>query len=135
MNRASRSASLTCKSGLVGVTVAGLVAALAFSAAAPAQPQAVKAASACGGDAKGAPWSYKGQKGTTYTVVGVNGVSCATGIKFMPRWTRDRATFDLKPVPAGWHCTAIGDYTHLAKVGQCTTTKGGIFEWLPKLTK
>ena len=134
MNRASRSASLARKSGRVGVTVTGLVAALAFSAAAPPS-RTVKAPSACGGDAKGAPWSYKGQKGTTYTVVGVNGVSCATGIKFMPRWTRDRATFDLKPVPAGWHCTAIGDYTHLAKVGQCTTTKGGIFEWLPKLTK
>ena len=44
----------------------------------------------------------------------------------------DRATFDLHPVPAGWHCTAIGDYSALAKMGQCTTKQGGIFEWLPK---
>ena len=135
MRRAGRSASLARKSTLAFVIVAALVAALALSAAAPAQPQALKAPSVCGGETKGAPWSYKGQMGTTYTVVGVSGASCATGIKFIPKWTHDRATFDLKPVPAGWHCTAIGDYTHLAKVGQCTTTKGGIFEWLPKLKK
>jgi hypothetical protein len=115
---------------LAGLTV--LATALAFSAAAPAQQQTSKATSPCGGTAKGAAWSYKGQKGTTYSVIGVNGASCATGIKYMPRWTRDRATFDLKPVPAGWHCSAIGDYSALAKLGQCTTTKGGIFEWLPK---
>jgi hypothetical protein len=116
-------------------TVAGLAVlgtALAFSAAAPAQQQSSKGAAPCGGTAKGAPWSYKGQKGTAYSVIGVNGASCATGMKYMPKWTRDRATFDLKPVPAGWHCSAIGDYTALAKLGQCTTTKGGIFEWLPK---
>jgi hypothetical protein len=114
---------------VAGLAVLGT--ALAFSAAAPAQQQSSKGA-ACGGTAKGAPWSYKGQKGTAYSVIGVNGASCATGMKYMPKWTRDRATFDLKPVPAGWHCSAIGDYTALAKLGQCTTTKGGIFEWLPK---
>jgi hypothetical protein len=112
--------------------LAALTAALAFAAAAPAQPRASTAAAPCTGVVKGAPWSYKGQKGTTYTVVGLNGALCTTGIKYMPRWTRDRATFDLKPVPAGWHCSAIGDYRALAKLGQCTTVKGGIFEWLPK---
>jgi hypothetical protein len=131
MNRRSRSARFART--LVGVAM--LVAVLAFSGAALAQPQALKAPSPCGGVAKGAPWSYKGQKGTAYNVVGVNGAPCATGIKFMPKWTRDRATFDLKPVPAGWHCSAIGDYTGLAKLGQCTTTKGGIFEWLPQQKK
>ena len=114
------------------VGLAALGAVLAFSAAAPAQPQASATAAPCGGTAKGAPWSYKGQKGTAYSVVGVNGASCAIGLKYLPKWTRDRASFDLKPVPAGWHCSAIGDYSALAKLGQCTTTKGGIFEWLPK---
>jgi hypothetical protein len=114
------------------VGLAALGAVLAFSAAAPAQPQASATAAPCGGTAKGAQWSYKGQKGTAYSVVGVNGASCAIGLKYLPKWTRDRASFDLKPVPAGWHCSAIGDYSALAKLGQCTTTKGGIFEWLPK---
>ena len=131
MNRRSRSACFART--LVGL--AALAAVLAFSAAALAQPQTSKAPLPCGGVAKGAPWSYKGQKGTAYTVVGISGAPCATGLKFMPKWTRDRATFDLTPVPAGWHCSAIGDYSALAKLGQCTTKQGGIFEWLPKLQK
>jgi hypothetical protein len=125
------------RSPFVVRTLAGLTAvtaALAFSAAAPAEPQSSSAAP-CTAVVKGAPWSYKGQKGTSYTVLGVNGASCATGVKYMARWTHDRATFDLKPVPAGWHCSAIGDYSALAKLGQCTTAKGGIFEWLPKQRK
>lgn len=131
MNRRPRSTRLSrTLAGLAAVT-----AVLTFSAAASAQPQTSTAAAPCGGVAKGAPWNYKGQKGTAYNVVGVNGASCATGLKYMPKWTRDRATFDLEPVPAGWHCSAIGDYSALAKLGQCTTTKGGIFEWLPKQKK
>ena len=103
-------------------------------------PEGTKeSARSCGiarsGEATGAPWSYKGQKGRAYTVIGVSGASCTTGLKFMAKWTRARATFDLKPTPAGWHCSAIGDYSALAKLGQCTTPKGGIFEWLPKLKR
>jgi hypothetical protein len=126
---------LTRKRVFAALVVAGLAAGFVFALTASAQAQHVEAAAPCGGVAKGAPWSYKGQKGTAYTVIGVNGASCVTGLKYMPKWTRDRATFDLKPVPAGWHCSAIGDYSALAKLGQCTTTKGGIFEWLPKRTK
>jgi hypothetical protein len=131
MNQRSRSARFA--STLVGL--AAFVAVLAFSTAAQARSQALEASPPCGGVAQGAPWSYKGQKGTAYSVVGVTGAPCATGLKFMAKWTRDRATFDLKPVPAGWHCSAIGDYSALAKLGQCTTKQGGIFEWLPKLKK
>jgi hypothetical protein len=133
MNRPRRSISLS--RALVGL--AALATLLAFSASAPAQPQpqTSTATAPCGGVGTGAPWHYKGQKGTAYSVVGVNGASCATGLKYLPRWTRDRATFDLRPTPAGWHCSAIGDYSGLAKLGQCTTTKGGIFEWLPKQKK
>jgi hypothetical protein len=131
MNRTNRSTRFVRP--LIGLAIFAGV--LAFSAAAPAQPQTSKATAPCGGVAKGAPWSYKGEKGTAYTVVGVSGASCAIGLKYMSKWTRDRATFDLKPVPAGWHCSAIGDYSALAKLGQCTTNKGGIFEWIPKRKK
>jgi hypothetical protein len=117
MNRRQRSRTLVRT--LVALTA--LTALLAFSAAAVARPQTITAAAPCGGVAKGAPWHYKGQNGT--------------GLKYLPKWTHDRATFDLKPVPAGWHCSAIGDYSALAKLGQCTTPKGGIFEWLPKQKK
>jgi hypothetical protein len=129
MNRL-RSAVL-CRA-LVGP--AACLAALAFSAVAAAQPQVSRTPTPCGGVAKGAPWSYKGQKGTTYSVVGVSGAPCSTGIKFIPKWTRQRSTFDLEPVPAGWHCSAIGISAHAA-LGQCTTKTGGIFEWLPHLKK
>ncbi|HZQ65015.1 MAG TPA: hypothetical protein VFA66_07305 [Gaiellaceae bacterium] len=122
----------TCFVALLAA-LAALSTVLAFSAS--AAPKTSEATAPCGGVAKGAPWSYKGEKGTAYSAVGVNGASCALGLKYLPRWTRDRATFDLKPVPAGWHCSAIGDYSALAKLGQCTTTKGGIFEWLPKRKK
>jgi hypothetical protein len=128
MNRRSRSARIA--RALAGVAL--VVAVLAFCSVASATSQAPAATPPCSGMAQGAPWSYKGQKGTVYTVLGVNGVSCTTGLKFMAKWTRDRAAFDLKPAPAGWHCSAIGEYKALAKLGQCTTTKGGIFEWLPK---
>jgi hypothetical protein len=117
---------------LVGSAVC--LAVLAFSTAAAAQPYASQTPLPCGGVAKGAPWSYKGQKGTSYSVVGVSGAPCATGIKFIPKWTRERSTFDLEPVPAGWHCSAIGVSAHAA-LGQCTTKTGGIFEWLPQLKK
>ncbi len=112
-----------------------LTAVLALSGAALAEQRARPMASSCVATAKGAPWHYKGQRGSSYSVVGVNGASCATGVSFMPKWTRDRASFALKPVPSGWHCSAIGSYSGLAKLGQCTTKKGGILEWLPKLKK
>lgn len=122
----------TCVAALL-VTLATFAAIFAYGSA--AAPQASKAARPCTAVAKGAPWSYQGRKGTAYSAIGVNGVSCALGLKYLPRWTHDRASFDLKPVPTGWHCSAIGDYTALAKLGQCTTKKGGIFEWLPKSKK
>jgi hypothetical protein len=135
VNQRNKSARLGVKRALAPFVLAGLAAGLAFAATAPAQPQALKTPSECTGTANGAPWSYKGQHGTAYTVLGVNGASCTTGLRFMSRWTRTRASFDLKPVPAGWHCSAIGDYRTLSKLGQCTTSKGGIFEWLPKLKR
>jgi hypothetical protein len=119
---------------LVGLSA--LAAVLVFSAAAPAQPQTSEATAPCGFVATGAPWTFKGQKGTTYTVVALAGGSCSTARTWVPRLTRERAAFDLKPVPAGWHCSTTGGVTTgLTKTGQCTTPNGGIVEWLPKLKK
>ena len=117
-----RSARQAGKRGLASLVVAGL----ALAATASARPQALTAPSECIGTVNGAPWSYKGRHGTAYTVLGVNGASCATGAKLVPRWTRGGG--DLKRVPAGWHCSA----TLAGKLGECTTSKGGIFEWSPK---
>jgi hypothetical protein len=131
MNARATATGTAPASTLAPLLIAAVVAAFAIGAVAPVRAQA-RSAAVCSGVVQGAAWSYKGQRGSTYTVLGVNGVSCVTGIKFMPRWTHERGSFDLKPVPPGWHCSAIGAHGELAKVGQCTTAKGGIFEWLPR---
>ena len=112
------------------------VAASAFSGTASAAPARSVAASACGAVASGAHWKYKGQQGTKYSIIAVNGSRslCATAAKWMPRLSKNRAAYQLKVVPKGWHCTAVGAYTGLAKIGQCTAG-AAIIEWLPKLTK
>lgn len=126
MKRTLRSAPQAAKHGLASLVVAGLAAGLAIAATASARPQARLAPSECVGTVNGAPWHYKAQHGTAYTVLGVNGASCATGAKLVPSWTRGGG--NLKRVPAGWHCSA----TLAGKLGECTTSKGGIFEWGPK---
>jgi hypothetical protein len=115
--------------------IVALAAALVGTASA-ASLRSSAAPSPCLFVAKGAPWTFKGQKGTAYTVIVENGASCATARAWVPRLTREHAAFDLKPVPAGWHCSTIGGVTTgLTKSGQCTTHGGGIVEWLPKLKK
>ena len=79
----------------------------------------------CIGTGTGAAWSYKGQKGTVYTVIGVNGASCSLGAKWLKRITTSHGTKS----PAGWKCLAI------STVGECQIKGGGIFEFTPKLKK
>ena len=125
--------TISILAGLCGLAVA--IPALAGTAsAAPARSGATTAA--CGAVASGAHWKYKGQQGTKYSIVAVNGSRslCATAAMWMPRLSKNRATFQLKVAPKGWHCAAIGDYSGLAKLGQCTTGSA-IIEWLPKLKK
>ena len=119
-----------------GFAIAAVIAvAASFAGTASAIPMR-STASACAFTTQGAPWTFKGQKGTTYTAVAIGGASCATARMWVPRLTHERASFDLKPVPAGWHCSTTGGVTTgLTKTGQCTTRGGGIVEWLPKLTK
>lgn len=79
----------------------------------------------CIGTGTGAAWSYKGQKGTIYTVIGVNGASCSQGAKWLKRITTSHGS----TAPAGWKCLAI------STVGECQIKGGGIFEFTPKLKK
>ena len=123
-------------SRLRGVSLfVGLVVGLSVVAVAPVAAGA-SVARPCGATASGAAWKYKGQHGTKYSIVAVNGSSslCATAVKWMNRLSHNKATFQLKVAPRGWRCAAIGDYSGLAKMGQCQA-KGAIVEWLPKLKK
>jgi hypothetical protein len=118
------------------VLVAAVVGAVLTLTAPASAAQVRHLAPPCGFVANGAPWTFQGQKGTAYTVVALAGASCSTARTWMPRLTRDRASFTLKPVPTGWHCSTTGGVTTgLTKTGQCTTAAGGIVEWLPKLKK
>jgi hypothetical protein len=114
-----------------------ILAVIAFAAVLDGTASAVPMRSSsppCGFVATGAPWSFKGQKGTAYTVVALGGAKCPTARTWVPRLTHEHAAFDLTPVPRGWHCSTMGGITTgLTLTGQCTTSAGGIVEWLPKL--
>ena len=121
------------------VSVLALVVAAAASSlllAGPAGATGHSRAAVCAATATGHAWKYKGQHGTQYSVIAVNAPNslCAKAAKWMLRLSSNKATFQLKVVPAGWHCAAIGDYSGLAKLGQCTVGKT-IVEWLPKQKK
>jgi hypothetical protein len=101
-----------------------LIAGVASSGASPVAHAST--ARPCMAVAKGAPWSSKGQKGTLYTVLGVNGASCSLGAKWLKRITSRHGMFSGPP---GWTCIV------LPGVGECQVKGGGIFEFLPKLKK
>jgi len=107
----------------------GLLAAttlIATEASAPAAtPLHSAAAKECLSTGTGAAWSFKGQKGTVYTVIGVNGASCSLGAKWLKRITASHGSKS----PAGWACLTT------AGVGECQIKGGGIFEYTPKLKK
>jgi hypothetical protein len=107
-----------------------LVTCLAVSAAAAGAlgaPAAAPAKLPCMTTGKGAPWSYKGQKGTVYTVLGVNGGPCTLGLTWLMRLTH-RHGYLSSGQPVGWQCIVN------PPTGECSGKSGGIFEWTPKLT-
>jgi hypothetical protein len=116
---AIRLASIPLALVLVALSAAG------SSAAATAPSMTSKAP--CVAVAKGAHWKYKGQTGTAYTVLGVSGASCTTGVKWLQRLTHEHG-YGVK-APAGWTCIVE------SVVGECTLKNGGILEWTPKLKK
>jgi hypothetical protein len=108
----------------VALAIALVVLPAASSSAASSRPSTA-AKAPCMAVGKGAHWKYKGQAGTAYTVLGVSGASCATGVKWLQRLTHGRGY--LVKGPAGWSCIVT------SVVGECTLKNGGILEWTPKL--
>jgi hypothetical protein len=125
----TRSKSASRRSLGAALRPASLVVALALLAtcttAGAATPARDASAAPCTATATGAPWSYKGQKGTLYTVLGENGASCSLGAKWLRRITTSHGTKS----PTGWTCLATSG------IGECQTKGGGIFEFTPKLKK
>jgi hypothetical protein len=112
---------------LAAVSLVVMVVALSAVGSASAAVAPSSTPKSCMGVGKGAHWSYKGQTGTAYTVLGVNGASCTLGLKWLQRLTRTHGY--MTKGPTGWSCIVT------AAVGECTIKNGGIFEWLPKLKK
>jgi hypothetical protein len=103
--RTSRSPSLHA------LAVAAMIASVAVLSGTATAASLRGLAFPCGFVAKGAPWMFKGQKGTDYTVVALAGASCSAARKWIPRLTREHAAFALEPVPNGWHCSTTGGTT------------------------
>jgi hypothetical protein len=132
-HRPSGSRSIRALVALLVVSAA--IAGVAGAGSAGAAPERGSAKSVCSITVSGAAWTFKGQHGTKYTIIGVSGGPCSLFAKFVPRLTHAKISFDLKPVPAGWHCSSIG-VSGLSKLGQCTSkASSGIVEWVPMLQK
>jgi hypothetical protein len=105
---------------------AALVLLTTASTAGATAPAHTATAVPCTATATGAPWSYKGQKGTAYTVLGESGASCSLGAKWLKRITASHGSTS----PKGWACLAVS-----SGIGECQVKGGGIFEFSPKLKK
>jgi hypothetical protein len=113
---------------LVSVALAiALVVLPAASSSAASSRSSTASKAPCMAVGTGAHWKYKGQTGTAYTVLGVSGASCATGVKWLQRLTHEHG-YGVKG-PAGWGCIVE------SVVGECTLKNGGILEWTPKLKR
>jgi hypothetical protein len=106
-------------------TVLAFVATSVASGGTLVNRRTASAAANCKAVGKGSAWSYKGQKGTAYTVVGNRASACAVGIRWLRRLTNIHG---VTQTPAGWQCIAA---TSVA--GQCENKGGAIFEWTAKL--
>jgi hypothetical protein len=109
---------------LLAVACVALVACSASAASSGTLRVHVSGAGNCKSVGKGTPWSYRGQKGTLYTVVGNRATACAVGIKWLVRLTN---IVGFPKTPPGWQCVNA-----VAFPGQCETRGGAIFEWNAK---
>jgi hypothetical protein len=78
----------------------------------------------CTATARGALWTFNGQTGVAYKVIGIR-ASCPLGISWLARMTKQKGP-KIKG-PPGWTCAAK------RPSGACTMKGGGIFQWSPKL--
>lgn len=109
---------------LLAVTAA-LVAFGSTPVAGGAMPAQASVAGHCKAVGKGTAWSWKGQKGRSYTVEGNRATACAVGIKWLLRLTNIQG---VPKTPPGWQCVNA-----VAFPGQCSNKSGAIFEWNAKL--
>jgi hypothetical protein len=115
---------------IVLVFVLVLVGSTATTASAFASAQRPQTSKPCLLVVKGPAWATKGQKGTSYNILGVNGGSCATARTWFTRFTHEKSA--VFKGPAGWSCIGVSASTHQ---GECTLKNGGIVEWGPKLKR
>jgi hypothetical protein len=87
------------------------------AAAAVAKPCTVRA--------RGVLWTFQGQTGVAYTIVGVNGAPCPLAASWLARLSRQKGP--IVKGPAGWTCVAH------RPAGACTGKTGAVFTWAPKL--
>ncbi len=109
------------------LALVGLLAAFAVPVAyggTLAQHRVTTLAGHCKVVAKGTPWSYQGQKGRAYTIVGDRASACAVGVKWLLRLTNMTG---VTKTPPGWQCIAA-----VSVAGQCEKKGAGVFEWLAK---
>jgi hypothetical protein len=99
-----------------------LVASLALSAAPSNAAAAV--AKPCTVTAKGVLWTFQGQTGVAYKIVGVNGAPCPLASAWIARLSKQKGP--SLTGPAGWTC--VGH----RPAGACSK-RSAVFTWSPKL--
>ena len=86
---------------------------------------ALGGATSCKVSGRGVLWTFQGQTGVAYRVVGVNGASCPLAVTWLPRLTKQKGP--RVTGPPGWTCAAH------RPAGACTGKGGAVFTWSPKL--
>jgi hypothetical protein len=108
--------ALSALLSIASVAIAGAAVA-PTSVAAPAKP--------CTAVAKGVLWTFQGQTGVAYRIVGVNGGSCPLAVSWLVRLTKQKGP--LVKGPKGWTCSAK------RPSGSCANARGAVLTWSPKL--
>jgi hypothetical protein len=83
------------------------------------------AAKPCKVNSAGVLWTFQGQTGVAYRIVGVNGASCSLASAWLARLTKQKGP--TVTGPAGWKCVAQ------RPSGACSGRHGAVFTWAPKL--
>lgn len=99
--------------------------AAAGAGVAPSSAATAAAGKPCAAKAQGALWTFNGQTGVAYKIVGVNGASCSLASSWLQRLTKQKGP--LAAGPKGWTCSVN------RPSGSCTSKTGAVFQWAPKL--
>jgi hypothetical protein len=119
----SKGSSMSSIRALGALVSIALVAALALGTA-PSSAATPAVAKPCKVTARGVLWTFQGQTGVAYTIVGVNGASCPLASSWIARLSKQKGPI-LKG-PAGWTCAGQ------RPSGACSK-RAAVFTWSPKL--